>query len=122
MFVAVNRNAPGGDPNRLRLVFDEHHAVTLAANAINRIDLEQGFYRLVLPELPQEDDNAVIRYRFSAGDVYRFALVERRPPVADTLAARENPSPATYAIVPSTRDAYQQLLLESELPLVEHAD
>lgn len=119
VFVAVNWDVM--DNNMLAVEFDENHAVMLRPNAINRIYLPEGWYTLTLPNLRQAEKNQGMRYRFSAGDIYRFALLKREPK-ADPDAPEGTPppqGPTTYTLAPSTRDAFQQLLLQDQLPVVE---
>ncbi|MCB2213625.1 hypothetical protein KQI52_16035 [bacterium] len=99
---------------QMEVVFNDSLSIVLRAKTINRVYLPEGWYTMSLPRLPQRDDNAEMMYRFSAGDLYRFTLLERLIVGDDSTAAPEK----TYTLAPSTRDAFQQLLLQEEYPVV----
>ncbi len=99
---------------QMEVVFNDSLSIVLRAKSINRVYLPEGWYTMSLPRLPQRNDNAGMMYRFSAGDLYRFTLLERLVEGEDSIAAPEK----TYTLAPSTRDAFQQLLLQEEYPVV----
>lgn len=106
-------------PDDLTLTLGEGSEVMLQAGAINRLTVDPGWMRFQLTGLPQPDNNAMLRYRVDAGQLYRYALIERTAEATADTTTGGQPPESHFVIVTSTPDAYEQLLLADELPVVD---
>lgn len=112
LFVVVSLDISSAE--MLEVNLNDEYSIILHANSINRVYLPENWYTMQLTRLPQQPENAEIRYRFSAGEINRFTLLERT--ITDSSASDFGEN--TYLLAPSTRDGFQQLLLQGEYPLV----
>jgi hypothetical protein len=110
LFIAVPFAAPEGGRASLELTVEGAGSLFLRGRSLNRIAVPAGWHRLLLPRLPQPEDNTRTAWHFEEGSTSTFSLLAR-PHGPD--------SSLTYSLVPISRSGMARLLEERELSVVD---
>lgn len=118
VLIATPAQAPVSPSADLRLTVNDTLSWPLQYHAINRLTLPAGWFRFQLRGIPTDSAGSEISYRFDMGQTYRFAIVSRSESSPDDTS-RTGDRTIHSRIVPVTREALRNLVIESSYPVVD---
>ncbi len=113
VFIAVTDDIP---TSQLELRFNDQFSVFLNANAINKIYLPEDWYTLQLVRLPQDIDNAAMRFRLTAGEISRFVLLKQTE-YEDSLD-QEVSQIVSYSFAASSAFGFNYMQQQTPYPII----
>jgi len=102
----------------LAIALNDTLTLPLQLHAINHVTLPAGWYRLQLLGVATGETGSDVSYRFDEGQSYRFVIVSR---TVETAKDSTDPGDRIIQtrIVPVSRDALHNLVIETSYPIVD---
>ncbi len=121
LFILVTEKPKLPGRNLLTLEIKNLKTVELYSEAVNRIYIPAGDYSFVLPNLPQETNNANTWYSFQAGEVVRMTIQSKKPPIPginDLEPGIPDDFEPEFKILPISADGMEKASATLQLPLI----